>query len=121
MDMHQPETTLDKVERFMNDLTDKDFGWYPFVFLRPQPHEFMDTKFLAKISLYYGPLTGIVMYLGVFLGAGDIPFNLLAALICIIAGIPIFFITYRFTFAIPWNRRAERLTKTKSKRQEKAF
>ena len=117
--MDQPETTLDKVEQFMNNLTDKDFGWQPFVFLKPEPYEFMDTKFLAKISLYYGPLTGIVWCL--YLKIRGLPLDLGIILLCVLLGIVTFFLMFRFSMAIFWNRRAARIAQTKRKRVGEAF
>ncbi len=88
----------DNIEEFMNWLTDMDGGWWPFLFLRPAKDVEMTTLHVAKMSLYYGMLFGIILTF-IFKNVWAIPFMIV-----------FYFIGYRLTFAYYWNRRARRLT-----------
>jgi hypothetical protein len=88
---------LDKLENAMNWLSDQDWGWWPFLFLRPKKHEDMSTPEVAKMSFYYGIPLGLIFYI-IF---RDFQWFL--------AGIVLFFVLFRLTFAMAWNRRARRL------------
>ncbi len=104
---------LDRIEEFMNTLTDMDWGWWPFLFLRPAKDVEITTLHLAKMSLYYGPITGIFLsfVLGVLWASLVAPLVVLFLLILasILFGVISFFIGYGITFAYFWNRRARRL------------
>jgi hypothetical protein len=88
---------IDNIESFMNQLSDMDWGWWPFLFLRPDKTEDMTTLLVAKMSLYYGLPIGVVLAL-LFWEWWSIPFMII-----------FFFVFYRITFAATWNRRAQRL------------
>jgi len=45
---------MDGLERFMNRLTDADWGWWPVVFLRPPQDRDIDTLVLLKITCVFG-------------------------------------------------------------------
>ncbi len=47
---------LDLVTSFHNWLTDKDFLWWPFSFLRPEPSEYMTFRLTALMTLCFGGL-----------------------------------------------------------------
>ena len=105
------EDTVD----FVNRLNDQDWGWWPFVFLRPDQEERMTNAYVATIALVYGPIggmvTGIVLVL-LLRGIGA-PIDLKSAawlvLTVLVATTVMFFPIYRATFAVCWNRRADRL------------
>lgn len=103
-----------KIEDIANYLTDMDWGWWPFSFLRPAKNVEMTAGRVFKISLYYGPFTGLLMYL-IFGINGLIPHfpnirdTIPALLASVIIGTGLFFIGYLFTFAYFWNQRAKRL------------
>jgi hypothetical protein len=88
---------IDKLEVFMNWLNDMDWGWWPFLFLRPDQNVEMTNRHVAKMSLYYGLPIGLL--LGLYFQ------NLLLVLYVLV----IFLVGYRVTFAYFWNRRARRL------------
>ena len=91
---------LDSIEKFMNWLTDMDGGWWPFLFLRPDKSEDITTALVAKMSIYYGFPTGVILTI------------LFRHWIVIPAMVVAFFVGYRLTFAIFWNRRARRLRRS---------
>ncbi len=88
---------LDNIEEFMNWLTDMDWGWWPFLFLRPAKDMKITMLQLAKMSLCFGTVIGIILAL-VLRSFWGIPMGIIS-----------FFILYGVTFAYFWNRRAHRL------------
>ena len=95
------------MQKFMNKLTDMNWGWWPFLFLRPKKTEYMTSKIVAKMSLYYGLTYGFFIYII------TIPkmekFNMLEALIFLLIVCIAFFIIYRLSFAYFWNRRVDEI------------
>jgi hypothetical protein len=92
----------------MNRLTDLDAGWWPFLSLRPARHERMDNRRLLKIAYHFGTLYGLLMYLW-YLFIGFLPLSFAWALVCVAVAMVFFFVAYKYSFAIFWNRRAGRL------------
>jgi len=97
------------MEKFMNSLTDMDLGWWPFLFLRPNKTEFMTSKIVAKMSLYYGLTYGMLIYM-ITIPEGE-KFNITNMLTFLLLVLISFFIIYRFSFAYFWNLRVEKLNK----------
>jgi ABC-type uncharacterized transport system permease subunit len=104
-----------KIEDVANRLTDQDWGWWPFLFLRPQKHETMTSRHVLKMSLFYGPFYSLILILPIIvLLLRSSKLIDLSLWIPIFAGFTviytvIFFIAYLFTFAYFWNLRADRL------------
>jgi len=95
-----------KLEDFMNWLTDMDWGWWPVVFLRPPKDRDIDNVVLLKMTAWFGTIIAVITLLIDFrrthtLTAMD---NAGRVLFCWFA----FFLLYKFTFAIFWNRRVKR-------------
>lgn len=95
-------------EDFMNSLTDSDWAWLPFTFLRPAKETFMTNRYILKISLYYVPLYVSVIFLSSFYNKG-VRVDITTLIFSIIIFTSLFFVIYRFTFARYWNQRANRL------------
>lgn len=99
---------IDQIEDFMNKLTDMDSGWFPVLSLRPAKDKDIDNVVLAKLSLVFGSVMGVICLLllnfarWVGISFGNIVFSVLSGWI-------IFFVLYKLTFAYFWNRRAQRL------------
>jgi hypothetical protein len=111
---------MEGIEEFLNRLNDfKDFGWWPFASLRRKPDEKMTTDYVAKIALVQGSTGGFVLSIVVILlgslyasppGFSDAAWFVVIFTVLITILITILFIPlYRLTFAVAWNRRAERL------------
>jgi hypothetical protein len=49
---------MDQFERMAGWLTDMNWGWWPFLYLRPPPHVQLTTARVAKMAIHYGPLVG---------------------------------------------------------------
>ena len=99
---------MQRLEDLMNSLTDMDWGWWPAVFLRPPKHKDMDTVVLLKMTCFFGPMTALVVLLGRVVRMGRVTLSATDLLLCCV----LFFVLYRFTFAVAWNRRARRLRDT---------
>jgi hypothetical protein len=98
---------IDGLEQLVNGLNDTDHGWWPFLFLRPEPDERMTTLRIAALAALYGLLPGVLVNALVrWTGEhGDSLHPLFFPLATTLA----FFTLFRFTFAACWNRRADRL------------
>ena len=99
---------------WLNALTDKDWGWWPFLSLRPKQTELMTTGRVALISVafggFYGPLLAAVFSFGRGASLGSFLEMLLRV---VVLAPPVFFLTYRLSFAVAWNIRAKKLVGAK--------
>jgi hypothetical protein len=98
---------VDKIENFMNVLTDMDWGWWPALFLRPQKDKDIDNSILLKMSLVFGSIVGLFYSLIAYLRSSSLTFGVL--IFSFLSGWVLFFVVYKVTFAYFWNRRARRL------------
>lgn len=94
----------------MNLLTDMDWGWWPVLFLRPPKDRDIDNVVLLKLTLWFGTLVGLAVCLIPIRGAPGLTAAEIARLF--LCAWVVFFLGYKFTFAIFWNRRARRLRNT---------
>jgi len=101
-------------ENFMNRLTDKDSGWWPFIYLRPEKSTPMSNAVLIRMSIHYGPFYGALFSLLPFLTLKS-QFSLTLLFGNIAAMTVFFFIVYKWTFAVFWNRRAHRMAEKSPK------
>lgn len=93
------------MKNFMNKLTDIDGGWWPFLYLRPKKTEYMTSKIVLKMSLHYGPMYSILMYILTISSIEE--FNIIDASIFLLIYPIFFFVFYRVTFAYFWNLRVD--------------
>jgi hypothetical protein len=98
----------DGLEQFANYLNDMDREWWPFLFLRPEPHERMSSLRVAALAALYGVLAGL--FVNVVLVASGHRADSFNPLLFPVGATLGFFVVYRFTFAYFWNRRAARLS-----------
>ena len=98
---------MDKIENFMNELTDMDWGWWPVLFLRPTKNKNIDNVILLKLSLIFGSVIGVFLLWLAYWKTGILALSTL--LLSIPLGWLLFFVIYKFTFVYFWNRRARRL------------
>jgi hypothetical protein len=111
----EPSSRLDDLENMLNWVNDQDHQWWPFLFLRPAPHEAMRSRRVAAVALLNGFFFGMLANLAVAftdpshahaLRLGALPTWLTLPL----ATSVLFFVFFRLTFAYTWNRRAHRLS-----------
>lgn len=91
-----------------------DWGWWPFLHLRPPKDQPLSTLRVAKMALHFGPLIGLVVLAIIYLRAHSAVSASVAGSVLILSIVG-FFAGYRLTFAYFWNRRAERLQTTRPK------
>lgn len=104
---------VDAFEQFMNELSDQDWGWWPFLRLRPAKSERITLGRLVRMAVAYGAVYGTLC--GAFFAIlGRITFP--SILPVAIAFVPIFFVAYGLTFVPMWNRRARRLSREGTER-----
>jgi hypothetical protein len=94
-------------ERLMNFISDADHGWWPFLFMRPEPDERMTTVRVAALAVLYGLLPAVFVNAVVRVTGENA--DSLHPLLFPLGAVLAFFAVFRFTFAACWNRRAERL------------
>ena len=99
---------MQTLEARMNRLTDMNSGWWPFLHLRPSPNQEMDNRILLRMALHFGPFYGSILAL-VLIFQSQSGFPLVPVVASIAAVTVYFFLSYKFTFAVFWNRRARRL------------
>jgi H+/Cl- antiporter ClcA len=97
---------MDPFENALNFMSDMDATWWPFGFLRPEQHEKMSNLRVLALAVLYGVFAGML---------GNVALKLAheAHRVHSVLTFPLwttlgFFMLYRFTFALAWNRRAER-------------
>jgi len=95
------------LEDFMNSLTDMDWGWWPVLFLRPPKDKDIDNIVLLKMTSFFGPVTGLLVFLVRLKRMASVTAAGIA--LHVLLGCVLFFLMYKVTFAVFWNRRARRL------------
>ncbi len=98
---------LDKIEDFMNRLTDMDWGWWPVLSLRPAKDKDFDNITLLKISLVFGSLVGVLLLMVGVVATKSLTVS--GFISAIVLGWMLFFVVYKITFVYFWNRRARHL------------
>lgn len=103
---------LRKMEDWHNWASDKDFVWFPFVFLKLRPDQVMTFSHRLKMTCCFTPY-GVIFYVlrkyfleGIY-GSEVFFTSLVTTFIC-------FFLWFNFITAPFWNRRAHRLRENKT-------
>ena len=98
---------MNQFESLANWISDQNWGWWPFLALRPPKHKRIDSWLVAKLCVCFSPLYWLVLMMGLAWVTHSWTFGLtLRQLAAATAGL---FVFYRLTFAVCWNRRALRL------------
>lgn len=99
---------MSSLEDAMNRVSDLDAGWWPFLSQRPPKEVPIDDARLFGITVRFGPLYGaLVTAMAMAIGAFEA--SLPMAAIGIAWFSVLFYLSYKFSFAVFWNRRARRL------------
>ena len=97
---------IGELEQVVNLFSDMDREWWPFLFLRPEPHVRMTTARVALLATLYGGFVGMLANALLALTTSG---PRISVFLFPLYTIGAFFVVYRATFAFFWNRRAERL------------
>lgn len=95
---------MDEFENVANWVSDMDQQWWPFLFMRPSPEQSMTSLRVAALAALYGVFLGTAVNALVALSGQSVN-----PLVFPLFSTAAFFVVYRFTFALAWNRRAARL------------
>lgn len=92
---------MNPIINLLNWLTDMDWGWWPLLKYRPPKSQLIDNRVVAKITPFFGTVTGFIILLIIN------EFNSVIFVFSVV-GVSwfVFFIFYRITFAVAWNIRA---------------
>jgi hypothetical protein len=98
--------SMDQLEAAVNEVSDKDWAWWPFLWLRPEKEQHLSLVRIAVISVLYGLPASVLAELGIKLQyAATVPELIATSLV-----FPLLFLFFGSVFVAPmWNRRASAL------------
>ena len=98
--------SLDAFEQAINEVTDKDWNWWPFLWLRPQKHAHLSLWRIVSIAALYGVPSAAIISLALAFARPGMRDQ--AAFVAV--AVPLFFLFLSSAVIGPmWNRRAARL------------
>jgi hypothetical protein len=101
---------IDKIVDFHGILSDKDFIWWPFSFLRPEKDQEITMKTKITMTLCFGGASSLMlMVVAIMNNAFDLKSQLQTFVILLAA----FFAWFNIITAPLWNARARRLQNRK--------
>ena len=104
---------IDQLEKTINDVSDKDWSWWPFLWLRPEAHSRFSLRRLAAVSVLYGLPVGLLSALFLYRFAPEAD----AAIPMVLAAFPLLFLFVGSVVVGPmWNRRAARISASRVRR-----
>ena len=95
---------IDKIAKVHNQLSDQNWVWFPFLFLKIQPHQMIDFFQWLQMTICFGGYFAVFYYLKQFIFGQEI--DLLMGAIKGLIGFGLWFAIITRTF---WNRRARQL------------
>lgn len=98
--------SMDQLEAAVNEVSDKDWSWWPFLWLRPEKQAHLSLGRVASLSVLYGAPASVLLALGIRLQyAASLPEHVATALF-----FPLLLLLFGSVVVAPmWNRRADRL------------
>jgi hypothetical protein len=103
-------TMWQTLEHAVNELNDKAWAWWPFLFMRPPPSQRLTSARVLLLSVLYGLPPALLANLVMRVTHERPELN---PLLFPAASVILFFAVFRVTFAWCWNRRAARLSRTR--------
>ncbi len=97
---------LDLITLFHNWISDKDFIWWPFSFLRPGPEEIMTFKQTSLMTLCFGGLSFLMFTIFAVVNNA---FSLETASMTFLGCFAGFFLWFNLITKPLWNRRSKKL------------
>jgi hypothetical protein len=89
---------------FFNWLSDIDQEWWPFLFMRPERHERLGSFKVAQLAILYGLFAGAA-----FDACAALAHKMINPVWALVIAPVAFFVVFRSTFAVAWNKRAAKL------------
>ncbi len=97
---------FDDLEETINEISDRDWSWWPFLWLRPEKHAELSLSRVIALSLLYGLPCGVLTATASSL----VHTGSLAETLFLPLAFPLMFLFAGSAIVAPmWNRRAERL------------
>ena len=104
---------IDQIEKTINEVSDKDWSWWPFLWLRPEPHARFSLRRLAAVSVLYGLPVSLLTSLLIYRFTPEAH----AAIPMVLAAFPLLFLfTGSVVIGPMWNRRAARIRASRETR-----
>ncbi len=98
--------SLELLEKVVNEVSDKDLSWWPFLWLRPEKDADFSLKRLVSFALLYGLPSGALFSLVIAFGHPEAR----SAAPMLVGAFPLLLLFFGSVVVGPmWNRRAERL------------
>jgi hypothetical protein len=105
--------SLDHLEEVVNDFSDRDWSWWPFLWLRPERDAHLSLGRIVSLSVLYGVPSSVLMGFG----ASLMRTPSVSELVFTAVVFPLLFLfTGSVVVAPMWNRRADRLRARSSSR-----
>lgn len=99
---------FDLITQFHNWLSDKDFIWWPFSFLRPEANEAITFKTVIYMTLCFGGLASVMFTILAVVNNAFNPGDAFKTFMACFVG---FFLWFTLVTKPLWNRRARVLQK----------
>ena len=101
--------SMDRLEEVVNEVSDRDWSWWPFLWLRPEKHEDLSLARSSFLSLLYGIPASALFMTGIRLQyAATVP-----ELVATFLFFPLLLLLVSSVVVAPmWNRRARRLARS---------
>ena len=98
--------SIDQLETSVNEVSDMNWSWWPFLWLRPEKHEHFSLARVASIAMLYGTPASAVMAVGI-----KVQYEAsLPELVGTGMFFPLLFLFFGSVVLAPmWNRRSDRL------------
>ena len=97
---------MDRFEAVVNDVSDKDWSWWPFLWMRPAKEAPLSLARIGALSMLYGFPASVIAAIGIKLQHAASPVELVSTSLFF----PLLFLfTGSVVVAPMWNRRAERV------------
>lgn len=104
--LHWDSMSMDELESAVNEVSDKDWAWWPFLWLRPEKHEPLSFVRIAVIAVLYGLPASALTEVGIKLQYAATRTEIVATSLFF----PLLFLFFGTVFVAPmWNRRASAL------------
>lgn len=98
--------SLDNIEELVNEISDRDWSWWPFLWLRPEKHAPLSLARVLSLSVLYGVPASVLMAIAACMLR---PPSLPELVVTAFAFPMLFLFTGSVIVAPMWNRRADRL------------